>query len=160
MFTNFDVPTYAFSLQSFAKMCNILLLIRFESLRCLENKEEKMPENQARLGRIEEEYKKELSQIIGYELKNPNVTGLISVTKVKVSNDLKYAKVYVSILNSKNIKDTITGLKKSAGFIRSELARRVNLRNTPELIFELDDSLEYGAKIDTILKEIMPKKED
>ena len=119
-----------------------------------------MPENQTRLGRIEEEYKKELSQIIGYELKNPNVTGLISVTKVKVTNDLKYAKVYVSILNSKNIKETIAGLKKSAGFIRSELAKRVNLRNTPELIFELDDSLEYGAKIDTILKEIMPKKEN
>ena len=119
-----------------------------------------MPENQARLGRIEEEYKKELSQIVGYELKNPNVTGLISVTKVKVSNDLKYAKVYVSILNAKNLKDTLAGLKKSSGFIRSELARRVNLRNTPELVFELDDSLEYGAKIDTILKEIMPKKED
>lgn len=119
-----------------------------------------MPENQARLGRIEEQYKKELSQIIGYELKNPNVTGLISVTKVKVSNDLKYAKVYVSILNAKNLKETLAGLKKSAGFIRSELARRVNLRNTPELVFELDDSLEYGAKIDTILKEIMPKKQD
>lgn len=119
-----------------------------------------MPENQARLGRIEEEYKKELSQIIGYELKNPSVTGLISVTKVKVTNDLKYAKVYVSILNSKNVKETLAGLKKSSGFIRSELARRVNLRNTPELVFELDDSLEYGAKIDTILKEIMPKKEE
>lgn len=119
----------------------------------------KMPEKQTRLGRIDEEYKKVLSQIIGYELKNPNVTGLISVTKVKVTNDLKYAKVYVSILNSKNIKDTLAGLKKSSGFIRSELAKRVNLRNTPELIFELDDSLQYGAKIDTILKEIMPKKE-
>lgn len=119
-----------------------------------------MPENQARLGRIEEQYRKELSQIVGYELKNPNVTGLISVTKVKVSNDLKYAKVYVSILNAKNLKDTLAGLKKSSGFIRSELAKRVNLRNTPELVFELDDSLEYGAKIDTILKEIMPKKED
>lgn len=119
-----------------------------------------MPENQARLGRIEEEYRKELSQIIGYELKNPNVTGLISVTKVKVSNDLKYARVYVSILNAKNLKDTLAGIKKSSGFIRSELAKRVNLRNTPELVFELDDSLEYGAKIDTILKEIMPKKED
>lgn len=119
-----------------------------------------MPENQARLGRIEEEYKKELSQIVGYELKNPNVTGLISVTKVKVSNDLKYAKVYVSILNARNLKDTLAGLKKSSGFIRSELARRVNLRNTPELVFELDDSLEYGAKIDTILKEIMPQRED
>ena len=119
-----------------------------------------MPENQTRLGRIEEEYKKELSQIIGYELKNPNVTGLISVTKVKVTNDLKFARVYVSVLNAKNVKDTIAVLKKSSGFIRSELARRLNLRNTPELIFELDDSLEYGAKIDTILKEIMPKKED
>ena len=113
-----------------------------------------------RLGRIDEEYRKELSQIIGYELKNPNVTGLISVTKVKVTNDLKFAKVYVSILNSKNIKDTLVGLKKSSGYIRSELARRINLRNTPELIFELDDSIEYGAKIDSILKEIMPKKEE
>ena len=113
----------------------------------------------SRLGRIDEEYRKELSQIIGYELKDPSITGLISVTKVKVTSDLKFAKVYVSILNSKNIKDTLAGLKKSAGFIRTELARRVNLRNTPELIFELDDSLEYGAKIDSILKQIMPKKE-
>ena len=116
--------------------------------------------NNPRLGRIDEEYKKELSQIIGYELKNPSVTGLISVTKVKVTSDLKFAKVYVSILNSKNIKDTLAGLKKSSGYIRSELAKRVNLRNTPELIFELDDSIEYGAKIDSILKEIMPKKEE
>ncbi len=119
-----------------------------------------MPENQTRLGRIEEEYRKELSQIIGYELKNPSITGLISVTKVKVTNDLKYAKIYVSVLNTKNKKETLAGLKKSAGFIRSELAKRVNLRNTPELIFEWDDSLEYGAKIDTILKNIMPKKEE
>ena len=111
-----------------------------------------MPENQNRLGRIDEEYKKEISQIISYQLKNPNVTGLISVTKVKVTNDLKYAKVYVSILNSKNLKETMEGLKKSSGFI--------NLRNTPEILFELDDSLEYGAKIDSILKEIMPKKEE
>ena len=116
--------------------------------------------NNPRLGRIDEEYKKEISHIIGYELKNPNVTGLISVTKVKVTNDLKFAKVYVSILNSKNIKDTLAGLKKSSGFIRSELAKKVNLRNTPELIFELDDSIEYGARIDSILKEIMPKKDE
>lgn len=119
-----------------------------------------MPANNTRLGRIDEEYKKALSQIIGYELKNPNVTGLISVTKVKVTNDLKFAKVYVSILNSKNVKETLAGLKKSSGFIRSELARKVNLRNTPELIFELDDSMEYGARIDTILKEILPRRSD
>ena len=102
--------------------------------------------------------RKELSQIISYDLKNPNVTGMISVTKVKVTTDLKYAKVYVSILNSKNIKETMDGLKKSSGFIRSELAKRINLRNTPELIFEIDDSIEYGAKIDSILKEILPEE--
>lgn len=119
-----------------------------------------MPEKQSRLERINEEYKKEISQILNYDLKNPNVTGLISVTKVKVTNDLKFAKVYVSILNSKNMKNTLDGLKKSAGFIRSELAKRVNLRNTPQIIFEVDDSLEYGARIDNILKEIMPKKEE
>ena len=114
--------------------------------------------NNNRMGRIDEEYRKELSQIISYDLKNPNVTGMISVTKVKVTTDLKYAKVYVSILNSKNIKETIDGLKKSSGFIRSELAKRINLRNTPELIFEIDDSIEYGAKIDSILKEILPEE--
>ena len=116
--------------------------------------------NNNRIGRIDEEYRKELSQIISYDLKNPNVTGMISVTKVKVTPDLKYAKVYISILNSKNIKDTMDGLKKSSGFIRSELARRINLRNTPELVFEIDDSLEYGAKIDSILKESIPEKKD
>ena len=116
--------------------------------------------NNNRIGRIDEEYKKVLSQIIGYELKNPNVTGLISVTKVKVTPDLKYAKVYVSIINSKNIKETMEGLKKSSGFIRTELAKRVNLRNTPELTFEIDDSIEYGAKIDSILKEIIPEKNE
>jgi len=114
-----------------------------------------MQKNENRFNRIDEELKKEISQIINYELKNPNVTGLISVTKAHVTKDLKYAKVYVSILNSKNIKETLAGLKKSAGYIRSEIARRINLRVTPELIFELDDSIEYGAKIDTILKEII-----
>ena len=114
--------------------------------------------NNNRIGRIDEEYRKELSQIISYDLKNPNVTGMISVTKVKVTTDLKYAKVYVSILNSKNIKETMDGLKKSSGFIRSELAKIINLRNTPELIFEIDDSIEYGAKIDSILKEILPEE--
>lgn len=114
--------------------------------------------NNNRIGRIDEEYRKELSQIISYDLKNSNVTGMISVTKVKVTTDLKYAKIYVSILNSKNIKETMDGLKKSSGFIRSELAKRINLRNTPELIFEIDDSIEYGAKIDSILKEILPEE--
>ena len=116
-----------------------------------------MPKNNNRFNRVDEELKREISNIISFELKNPNVTGMISVTKVKVTPDLKYAKVYVSILNSKNIKETMTNLKKSSGFIRSELAKRINLRITPEVIFELDDSMEYGAKIDSILKEIIPE---
>lgn len=114
-----------------------------------------MPKNNTRFERINEELKKEISNIINYELNNPNVTGLISVTKAKITPDLKYAKVYVSILNSKNIKETLAGLKKSSGYIRTEIAKRINLRITPELIFELDDSIEYGAKIDSILKDIM-----
>lgn len=114
-----------------------------------------MQKNNNRFNRVEEEMKKEISNIISYKLKNPDVTGLISVTKVKVTTDLKFAKVYVSILNAKNTKGTLRGLKQSAGFIRTELARTINLRNTPEIIFELDDSMEYGAKIDSILKDIM-----
>ena len=120
-----------------------------------------MPKNEARLNRINEELKKELSQILNYELKNPNVTGMLSVTRVKITPDFKYAKVYVSILNSKNIKKTMEGLKESSGFMRSRLAKTVNLRITPELVFEIDDSLEYGAKIDSILKTLnISKKED
>lgn len=116
--------------------------------------------NNNRQGRIDEEYRKEISYIIDQKLKEPSVTGLISVTKVKVTPDLKFAKVYVSILNAKSIKQTLAGLKKSSGFIRSELAKSINLRNTPELIFELDDSMEYGARIDSILKEILPDKKE
>lgn len=116
--------------------------------------------NNNRLGRIDEELKKEISNIINYELKNPKITGLISVTRAKITPDLKYAKVYVSILNSKNTADTLANLKKSSGFIRTEIAKRINLRITPEIIFVLDDSMEYGAKIDQILKEIIPNKED
>lgn len=113
-----------------------------------------MPKNENRLNRINEELKKEISQIISFELKNPDATGLISITKVKITSDLKYAKVYVSLLNSKNEEKTIEALKSSAGFIRSLIAKRINLRITPELVFEKDDSMEYGMKIEEILKEI------
>lgn len=113
-----------------------------------------MAKNDARLNRINEELKKEISNILTFELKNPNVTGLISVTKAKITPDFKYAKIYVSILNSKNVEKTMQGLKDSAGFIRSQIAKNINLRVTPELVFELDDSLEYGMKIENILKEL------
>ena len=111
--------------------------------------------NNNRMGRIGEEYKKELSQIIDRDLKDPSITGMISVTKVKVSGDLKYAKVYVSMLNAKDNKQVLAALKKSAGFVRTEVAKRINLRTTPEIIFIFDDSIEYGARIDTILKNVI-----
>ena len=117
-----------------------------------------MPKNENRLNRINEELKKEISQIISFELKNPDATGLISITKVKITPDLKYAKVYVSIINSKNEEKTMQALKQSAGFMRSLIAKRVNLRITPELVFEKDDSMEYGMKIDSILKELKDKE--
>lgn len=113
-----------------------------------------MSKNEARLGRVNEELMKVISHIITYELKNPDVTGMISVTRVKVTPDLKYAKVYVSILNPKSVEETMKGLKESAGFIRSQVAKTVNLRITPELVFEYDDSIEHGEKIDNILKQI------
>lgn len=113
-----------------------------------------MSKNEARLGRVNEELMKAISHIITYELKNPDVSGMISVTRVKVTPDLKYAKVYVSLLNSKSIEKTMKGLKESAGFMRSQVAKTVNLRITPELVFEYDDSMEHGEKIDNLLEQI------
>ena len=120
-----------------------------------------MEKNNNRLSRVEEELKRNISNIINYELNNSNITGMISVTKVKVSPDLSRARVYVTMINS-NKKNNLAALKRSAGYIRREVAHRVNLRTTPELIFEFDESIEYGAKIDNILKDIIkdvnPKK--
>ena len=115
----------------------------------------KQRKNSNRMERVNEEFKKEISHIIDQDLKNTNITGLISVIKVKVSPDLREARVYISLLNCKSKKNTLEALNKSKGFIRSELAKRINLRNTPELVFELDESLEYGARIDSILNDIM-----
>ena len=118
-----------------------------------------MPKNETRLNRINEELRREISNVINYELKNSNVTGMITVTKTKITPDFKYAKIYVSILNSKNINKTLQGLKDSSGFIRSQIAKTINLRITPELVFEIDDSLDYGERIDSILKELSKDKQ-
>ena len=119
-----------------------------------------MPKNEARLNRINEELKKEVSHIITFELKNPNVTGLISVTRAKITPDLKYAKVYVSILNAKSKEKTLQGLEESAGFIRSQIAKTINLRITPQIVFTLDDSMEKRKKIEGILKELKEEKKE
>ena len=117
-----------------------------------------MQKNTNRMNRIDEELKREISNIINYELNNTNITGMVSVTKVKVTPDLRFARVYISMLNSSK-KKTLEALKKSAGYIRTQLANKINLRITPEIIFEYDESIEYGAKIDSILSDIMKNVE-
>lgn len=94
-----------------------------------------------RMDKVNEELKKEISVIIDQDLRNQNITGLISVTKVKTAPDLRTARVYISLLNCKSKKNTLEGIKKASGYIRSEIAKRVNLRYTPELIFEVDESM-------------------
>ena len=113
-----------------------------------------MPSNSNRMNKIDEELKKEIGVIISTELKNPHLTGLISVTKVKTTPDFRFARVYVSMINEKSKKENLSILKQSSGYIRSAIAKRINLRTTPELVFEFDESLEYGSRIDEILKDI------
>jgi len=111
-----------------------------------------------RMGRVNEEIKKVVSQTINYDLSNKSVTGMVTVTRVRTTPDLRYAKIYVSLFQSKNVAETMAGLKKSEPYIRSRVASEINMRITPELVFVLDDSEEQGEKIDQILNKI--KKDD
>ena len=107
--------------------------------------------------RLEQDVKIALSDIIMNEVKEPSVTGLISVTDVKITPDQKYATVYVSIYGKGNKNKVIEALKKATGFIKKELGRRVRMRNMPDITFELDNSMEYGEHMDKVIKEVMDK---
>lgn len=108
-----------------------------------------------RSGRMAEELRKEIMEIIQNHLKDPRVDGLVSVTEVQVSQDLSYAKVYVSKYGSAWAQgEALKGLNDSKGYIRKELSKRFKTRTVPELNFVLDESLQYGAKIEAILQEI------
>lgn len=114
-----------------------------------------------RLGRINEEMKKEISNIIRNEINDPRLTAMVSVTRVEVTNDLSYAKVFISVFgNEKSKSETIDALKSSIGFIRREVGHRVKLRCTPQILLELDKSLEYGMHINEILTTLKVKKDD
>lgn len=105
--------------------------------------------------RINEEVLRELSKIIREDVKDPRVSLMTSVTLVEVAPDLKTAKVYVSVLGDKEAGiNTVKGLKSSAGFIRGKLAHSVNLRNTPELFFILDDSIAYGVRMSKLINQV------
>ncbi len=106
--------------------------------------------------RLEQDVKVALSNIISYSLKNTSVTGsMISVTDVQITPDQKYAKIFVSVFGKQNKSKVMEGLKNASGYIRSELGKKVKMRNVPALTFDLDDSVEYGNHMDKIINEVI-----
>lgn len=110
--------------------------------------------NSIRMGRINDDIQLALSSLLR-SVKDPRVQqGLISVTRVETTGDLRYAKVWLSVLGELNEKEFKRGLKSCGPWLRRELGASLNLRYTPELVFELDHSMEYGAKISRMIEEI------
>ncbi len=108
----------------------------------------------ARIDKINGEVMRELAAVIR-ELKDSRIPLMTSVVAVHVTNDLRYAKAYISVMGDENTKKkAMEGLNSAAGFIRRQIGRRVDLRYTPEFIFELDNSIEHGSHIDKLLKNI------
>ena len=120
-----------------------------------------MRKNSVKNTRINGEVLKELSNIIRSEIKDPRINPMTSVVSVEVAPDLKTCKAYISVLgDEQSQKDTITGLKSAEGYIRRELARTVTLRNTPEIKFILDQSIEYGINMSKLIDEVTQKDSD
>ncbi|MDO5382429.1 MAG: 30S ribosome-binding factor RbfA [Eubacteriales bacterium] len=117
-----------------------------------------MRKNSVKNTRINGEVLKELSNIIRGEIKDPRINPMTSVVSVEVAPDLKTCKAYISVLgDEQSQKDTIAGLKSAEGFIRHQLAKTVNLRNTPEIRFILDQSIEYGINMSKLIDEVTQK---
>ena len=106
-----------------------------------------------RIGRINEEIQRELAELIR-SLKDPRVQTMISITRVDTTPDLRYSKIYVSVLEEARSQDALRGLKSAGGWLRRELGSRLQLRYTPELVFELDDSITKGADMFALLKSL------
>ncbi|MFC4404535.1 30S ribosome-binding factor RbfA [Gracilibacillus xinjiangensis] len=110
--------------------------------------------NELRASRVAEQMKKELGDIISRKIKDPRV-GFVTITDVEVTGDLQQAKVFISVLgDEKKRQDTLIGLAKAKGFIRSEIGKRIRLRKTPELSFDFDDAMERGNRIEDLLRQI------
>ena len=120
-----------------------------------------MRKNSIKNTRIKGEVQRELSNIIHNEIKDPRIHTMTSVVTVEVAPDLKTCKAYISVLgDEKAQQDTIAGLKSAEGYIRRELAHTVNLRNTPEIRFILDQSIEYGVRMSRLIDEVNAGLED
>ena len=111
-----------------------------------------------RIGRINEEMQRELAALIR-GLKDPRVQGMISVTGVETTPDLRYAKAYISVLDKENGERVLKGLRSASGWLRRELGSALKLRYTPELVFQLDDSIDKGAHILELLRSVEGPKE-
>ena len=113
-----------------------------------------MKKNSNRMNRVNDEISKEIGNVIHGELKDPRIGTIVSVTKTDTSADLKYCKVYVSVLGDEKVKkDTMEALKHASGFLRKRVAEIINLRFTPELILIPDESMEYGARMSKLIEE-------
>lgn len=124
-----------------------------------------MRKNSVKNNRINGQVQRELGRIISREIKDPRINPMTSVVDVVVTPDLKYCKAYISVLGDQESVDaTLEGLNSAMGFIRRELAHSINLRNTPEITFIMDQSIEYGVnmskKIDDINKDLSDEKDD
>lgn len=107
-----------------------------------------------RSNRVGEQMKKELGDIISLKLKDPRI-GFVTVTDVEVTGDLQQATVFISVLGDETQREnTLKGLAKAKGFIRSEIGSRIRLRKTPDLVFEFDESIDYGNRIETLLRSV------
>ncbi|MDD3337039.1 MAG: 30S ribosome-binding factor RbfA [Eubacteriales bacterium] len=111
-----------------------------------------------RIDRISEQVRREVDQIIREDLSDPRIQGTYSITRAEVTRDLRYAKIYVSILEESNRAPVMAALKSAAGFIRHELGHRMIIRYAPEIIFEQDQNIEYGIHIASILKQVQPEE--
>jgi ribosome-binding factor A len=114
-----------------------------------------------RMLRINDEITRVTADIIRFEMSDPRIGSVVSVMRSETTRDLKHCKLFVSVLGDENEqKEVMTALKKAAGFIRKRIAEIINLRNTPELNFVLDDSIEYGLKMAKLIEEVnKPLKE-
>ena len=113
-----------------------------------------------RIGRINEEIQKELSSLLR-SVKDPRVQDtMISITHVETTPDLRYAKVYASFLQEEKASDALKGLKSASGYLRRELGRALQLRYTPELVWTLDDSITYGAKMLKLINSLEVNNDD
>lgn len=116
-----------------------------------------MKSGHGRPQRLGDLIQRELSGLIRLELRDPRV-GMLTITSVDVSPDMSHAKVFFTLLEKDKLEDTLHGLKRSAGFLRSQLARRITMYTTPELRFEYDESVERGDRISRLIDSAKPRK--